>query len=99
MELFGYNQGDLILLGDWGPLAVGVLIALGVGVVALSWYDLRDMGAARRTTLIGLRISVYLLAVLMLLEPALELKNVTKIKNHVAVMVDTSRSQTLQVDD
>lgn len=99
MEFFGYNEGDLLLLGDWGPLAISVLVLLGVAVVGLSWYDLRDMRGSRRFTLIGLRVAVYLLAVLMLMEPALELKNVTKVKNHVAVLVDTSRSQTLKIDE
>ncbi len=98
--LFGdYNEGGLLFLGDWGPAAVAALVLLGALVVGLSWYDLRDMTRARRWSLIALRASVYGLAVLMLLEPALELRNVTKVKNRVAVLVDTSRSQTLRVED
>ncbi len=99
MEFFGYNEGDILLLGDWGPLSISLLVLLGVAVVGLSWYDLRDMARLRRFTLIGLRVAVYLMAVMMLLEPAIELKNVTKVKNHIAVMLDTSRSQTLKVDE
>ena len=101
LDLFSgdYNESSLLFLGDWGLWTVLLLTALGVAVVGLSWYDLRDMSRARRWTLIGLRTTVYLLAVLMLLEPALELRNVTKIKNHVAVLLDTSRSQSLRVTD
>lgn len=99
-ELFGdYNEADLLFLGDWGLGAVVLLTLLGALVLGISWYDLRDLSARRQWTLILLRMAVYLLAVVMLLEPALELRNVTKIKNHVAVLIDTSRSQTLQVDD
>ena len=99
-ELFGdYNEADLLFLGDWGLGAVVLLTLLGALVLGISWYDLRDLSARRQWTLILLRMAVYLLAVVMLLEPALELRNVTKIKNHVAILIDTSRSQTLQVDD
>lgn len=98
-EWLGYNEGDLLFLGDWSLWVVILLGALGGLVVGLSWYDLRDMRGRRRVTLVALRASVYLLAVAMLLEPALELKNVTKVKNHIAVLVDTSRSQTLKVDE
>lgn len=97
-EWLGYNQGDLLFLGDWSLWVVIALGALGGVVVGLSWYDLRDLRGRRRAALVTLRASIYLLAVALLLEPALELKNVTRVKNHVAVLVDTSRSQTLKVD-
>jgi uncharacterized membrane protein len=94
-----FNEGDLLFLGDWGLGTVVVLGLLGALVLGLSWYDLRDMTRARRWSLIVLRLAVYGLAVLVLLEPALELKNVTRVKNHVAVLVDNSRSQSLKVDE
>lgn len=90
-----YNAGDLLWLGDWGGVWVLGLLALGVVVMALSAYDLRPMPPARRRTLLALRASVYVLAVLMLLEPALDLKNITKVKNEVVVLVDKSRSMEL----
>ena len=83
-DFFGdYNEGDLLFLGDWGFSTLAVLTLLGIAVVALSWVDLRDMRGGRRWTLISLRTLVYVLAVVILLEPALELRNVTKIKNKV----------------
>jgi uncharacterized membrane protein len=90
-----YNAGDLLWLGDWGGVWVLGLLALGIVVMALSAYDLRPMPPARRRTLLALRASVYVLAVLMLLEPALDLKNITKVKNEVVVLVDKSRSMEL----
>ncbi|MBH25012.1 MAG: hypothetical protein CMH57_11260 [Myxococcales bacterium] len=98
-DLGEYNEWSLLFLGGWGPGVLTVLVILGLLVFGLSWYDLRDMRPHRRWTLVALRVAVYLIAVALLLEPALELKNVTKVKNHIAVLVDSSLSQTLKVGD
>ena len=99
-EVMGdFNEWSLLFLGDWGPFAIALLALIGLAVIGLSWYDLKDMRPIRRWTLVVLRSLVYLIAVALLLEPALELKNVTKVKNHVAVMLDSSLSQTLKVDE
>lgn len=94
-----YNAGDILWLGDWSPAWIMALLLLGVGVVALSAYDLRTIRPGRRWALVGLRALVYLLAVAMLLEPALDLKNISRVKNHVPVLVDQSRSMELKVAD
>lgn len=98
-DLGQYNEWSLLFLGGWGPGVLTLLVLLGLMVLGLSWYDLRDMQPHRRWTLITLRVLVYLIAVALLLEPALELKNVTKVKNHIAILVDTSLSQSLKVAD
>jgi uncharacterized membrane protein len=94
-----YNTGDLLLLGDWSPAWVVFLVVLGIAVLAVSAYDLRNLSGVRRWTLVALRGAVYGLAVLLLLEPALDLKNISKVKNEVAVLVDTSRSMGLKTSD
>lgn len=105
MDIFSlfkdYNAGDILWLGDWGLAWVLALLGMGVVVVGLSAYDLAPLPARRRWTLVALRALVYGLAVLMLLEPALDLKNVSRVKNHIAVVVDTSQSMQLraQADD
>jgi uncharacterized membrane protein len=93
-----YNTGDLLWLGDWSPTWIALLALLGVVVIGISAYDLKNLAPRRRFTLVGLRAVVYGLAVLLLLEPALDLKHVSKVKNDVAVLVDTSRSMTLKAD-
>ncbi len=95
----GYNSGDLLWLGDWGPAWIAVLVLIGVVVIGVSAYDLRGLKTGRRITLVGLRALVYVCAVVMLLEPALDLKNISRVKNHVAVMVDTSESMNLKMDE
>lgn len=94
--LDAYNQGDLLWLGNWSPTWLFVLALVGIGVIAISAYDLRSLAGYRRWTLVTLRALVYGLAVLMLLEPAIDLKDVTKIKNDVGVLVDTSRTMSLK---
>ncbi len=97
LEIFEqYNSGDVLWLGDWGLLWIVGLLVIGALVVGLSAYDLRPLKPLRRWTLVALRALVYLLAVAMLLEPALDLKNVSKVKNNVAVLVDTSSSMQLK---
>jgi len=100
LEIFEqYNSGDILWLGDWGLLWIVALLVLGLFVVGLSAYDLKPLKPARRWTLVVLRALVYLLAVAMLLEPALDLKNVSRVKNHIAVLVDTSRSMQLKTSE
>ncbi|MFB6263424.1 MAG: glutamine amidotransferase [Bradymonadaceae bacterium] len=94
-----YNSGDLLLLGNWSPAWLILLAALGAAVIAISAYDLRSLPPARRWVLVGLRAVVYGLAVLLLLEPAVDLKDVSKVENHVAVLADTSRSMELKAGD
>ncbi len=94
-----YNDGDLLWLGEWSPTWLVALGLLGAAVIAVSAYDLRTLSPIRRWTLVGLRGAVYALAVGLLLEPAIDLKNVSKVKNDVAILVDTSRTMSLSTDE
>jgi len=97
--LTGYNEGSVLFLGEWGRAALYIFVALALGVLVLTWLDLREMRRVRAVSLIGLRASALALAVFMVMEPAIELKNVTRVKNRVVVLVDVSRSQSLPADD
>ncbi len=100
MFAFGdYNTSDLLWLGDWSPRWIAALVVVGLAVLAFSAYDLRDLKRYRRWCLLGLRGLVYALAVLLLLEPAIDLRQTSKVQNHVAVLVDTSQTMDLKTDD
>lgn len=90
-----YNSGDFLWLGDWGSQTVILLAILGIAILGLSLIDLAPMPSYRKWTLLGLRGSIFVLAILLLLEPALDLKNVSRVKNHVAILVDNSESMQL----
>ena len=94
-----YNAGDLLWLGDWGAGWIVALACVGALILGLSAYDLWTLRPGRRLTLLGLRASVYGLAVLMLLEPALDLKHISPVKNHAVILVDQSRSMALKSED
>lgn len=100
MSLFAeYNTSDLLWLGDWSLGWIIALLTLGMVILALSAYDLAPLPRRRKWTLLALRATVYTLAVLLLLEPAVDLKNVSKVKNHVVVLLDQSRSMNLKAED
>lgn len=99
MNFSDYNTRDILWLGDFSPPWIIALVIIGLLVLGISAYDLRTLKSYRRWTLVGLRATVYALAVLLLLEPALDLKNISKVKNHIAVVLDASRSMSLRVDD
>ncbi len=91
-----FNRGSVLFLADWAKWQIAALVLLGIVVVALTWFDVREMTRLRRVTLTGLRAAALTLAVLLVLEPALELKHVSLVKNHVAVLVDMSESESLE---
>lgn len=88
-----FNEAHLLWLGGWGT---AVLVALGLGVLlvlVLSYLDLREMRPRLRAhILLVLRTLVLGLGLVLLLEPALELRDVERDRNHVAFLVDGSRS-------
>jgi uncharacterized membrane protein len=92
-----FNRSDLLWLGDWGLGSAAVLTLVGLLVIGLSVYDLRQMTRERAAVLVGLRTLVYGLAVVMLLEPALDLTRVSKVPNHVPILVDRSTSMSTEV--
>lgn len=90
-----FNRGTVLLLGDWGAGWIVAFTLASALVLAATWLDLTELRRPRRFVLLGIRTIVLATAVLLLLEPALELKHVRVVPNHVAVMVDDSLSQTL----
>lgn len=87
-----YNDAQFLFLGDWGPLWLSVFAGLALVVLALTWLDLRDMPKARRRWLLALRATVLAGGIFLVSEPAMELRDVSRIPNHIAVLVDDSAS-------
>ncbi len=97
LRAFGdYNEGEFLFLGNWGPPFLWLFGAIALALIVLTWLDLSALPLRRRVVLVGLRGLTLVAAITLLLEPALELKHVTRVKNHVVVLLDSSRSQTLE---
>jgi len=91
----GFNQASLVWLHAWPAWALLCALALGGGAWWLAWRSSARLAPPRRLALGALRLLTLCLLALFLLEPGARLEDVTRVKNHVAVLVDSSRSMTL----
>lgn len=92
-----FDDWQLVLLSPWG--SAGLLLALAVVVCALAlavWSLRRQQRWSARVLLLTLRLLALVAVLLLVLQPAAQLRNVTLIPNHVAVMLDVSRSMAVR---
>lgn len=90
-----FEDWQLVLQTPWGTPALVVAGLLALAVVGLAIHAQRRERWLLRLGLVGLRALVVSAVLVMVLQPAVQLRNVTRIPNHVAVLVDTSRSMGL----
>ncbi len=88
-----YNAWSLVSLSPL-PLAWRVVACLAV-VIAVGVLVASYRGSSRRVWLISTRLLAALCVLGVLVEPAIQLRAVRKIKNRLAVIVDRSASMTL----
>jgi uncharacterized membrane protein len=95
----GYNAWRLTSLAPWPRWALVLLVLGAVAAVVLAWRGLRgEPRRARRAALVALRTGSALLALFLLLEPAVRLLQTARVKNRLAVLVDASRSMRFPVE-
>jgi uncharacterized membrane protein len=93
-----FNEYRWVMLAPWGRVGLALGAAAVGGIVALAWRATRGAPAWRRATMIGLRAGGAITALVMFLEPAVELRQVAREPNRVAVLIDDSRSMGLAED-
>ncbi|HLL20492.1 MAG TPA: glutamine amidotransferase [Kofleriaceae bacterium] len=91
-----FNEYRWVMLSPWGRIGMALGGMAVVGIVALSWRASRGASAWRRATLIGLRAAAAVGALVVFLQPAVELRQVAREPNRIAVLVDDSRSMALR---
>ncbi|RMG16415.1 MAG: hypothetical protein D6729_10885 [Deltaproteobacteria bacterium] len=91
-----FNDWTLTLLS---PLPGWAIVLIGLALVSAllsAWHGLRKEGRPwRRRLLLALRAGAVLVAAVLLLEPAVQLLQVRRVKNRIAVLLDTSASMML----
>ncbi|TVR01218.1 MAG: hypothetical protein EA398_10285 [Deltaproteobacteria bacterium] len=92
-----HSESELLFTGTMAPGWLLVLAVAAVGILVLTWLDLRGMRGSRTATILALRAIVLGTLLVLLLEPAVELRDVRRVPNHVAVVVDQSESHGLEV--
>ena len=94
-----FNEFRWVMLSPWGRIGMTLGIAAVVAIVALAWWANRRMVSPwRRAVLIGLRTAAALLALVLFVQPAIELRQVAREPNRIAVVVDESASMALRED-
>ena len=84
-----------VLLSDWSPGTLGLVVTLCIAVVALAAWNVRALSRPRRAALLALRVLTVLVLLALFLQPGRRTENVSRVRNHVVVLVDDSRSMGL----
>jgi hypothetical protein len=90
-----FYQYRWVFLSPWGRFGLYLGGSAVAGVVLLAWRASRGASAWRRAIMIGLRGGAATAAMVVFLEPAVELRQVAREPNRIAVLIDDSKSMSL----
>lgn len=93
----GWNDHRWVLLAPWGQATLIAGVAAAVASIVLGALSARRIpGPGRRAAIIMARAGATLGALVLFLEPAVELRQVAREPNRVAILVDDSLSMSLR---
>ncbi|HMF44373.1 MAG TPA: theronine dehydrogenase, partial [Polyangia bacterium] len=97
----GYNDWRLALgaTAHVGRVGVAALFVAAGLAIALSMLSVAEERRGRGLVLVALRTVGVLACLVTALQPAIEMRQVTRLPNRVAVLVDTSRSMEVRPPD
>ncbi|MEZ4365785.1 MAG: glutamine amidotransferase [Kofleriaceae bacterium] len=90
-----FNEYRWVLLSPWGRFAVAAAALTVLAIIGLAWRSTRGAPPWRRVAMIALRGGAAATALVLFLEPAIELRQVAREPNRIALLVDASRSMGL----
>lgn len=91
-----FNQHRWVLLAPWRHLGLWLGGAAVTAIAVLGWRASRGAAPIRRAALVALRTASALTALVVFLQPAVELRQVAREPNRVAIVIDDSRSMALR---
>jgi uncharacterized membrane protein len=95
-EAADFNEYRWVVLAPWGRLGFALGAVAVAAIVALAWRATRGAQGWRRATMIVLRTGAAIAAFVVFLQPAVELRQVAREPNRIAILVDDSRSMALR---
>ncbi len=97
IDTAGFNRWQLTFLGSLSLWVCLVLVVLGASYLLHSWRGLKPIESRRRRRfLLASRVLFLFLLILIIFQPALEFQKASRIKNKVAILIDTSGSMGLR---
>jgi uncharacterized membrane protein len=91
-----FDESRWLVGGPWGPVARLAALAAAAAVVAIAWIASRRVTAPlHRAALVGLRAGAVAAGLCLFFQPAVELRQVTREPNRLAVLIDDSASMGL----
>lgn len=90
-----FNEHRWVLLAPWRRLGLWLGSTTVTAIAVLGWRASRGAAPIRRAALVSLRTAAALAALVVFLEPAVELRQVAREPNRVAIVIDDSRSMAL----
>ena len=95
----GYNAWRIAFLAPWPGWALALLFLAAAGAVLLAWRGLRsELRPRRKAALLALRSLSAVAAPFLLPGPAVRWLQTARVKNRLAVLVDSSRSMKFPVE-
>ena len=92
-----FEDAKLVLLSPWGTTGLVLALVAAVAAVALTAWGYRRRGRwSVRTGLVMLRLLSVAALLAVVLQPAVQLRSVTRVPNHVALLLDGSRSMAIR---
>ena len=93
-----FNEHRWVLLSPWGRWGLSLGTIAVVAIIVLSWRASLGAAFGRRLALISLRSAAAVAALVVFLEPAIEMRQVAREPNRIAIVVDDSLSMGLRED-
>ncbi len=90
-----FNAAHFVLLSSWSTWTTVLVGLVVVAVLGLAWHNTRRQILRRRGALLSLRVAAVLVLALLFLQPGVRLEHQSRVRNHVVVLVDGSRSMSL----